>query len=148
MVKKQSGLIKKASHEGKVVDAIHCLLKIPNDKAFEAASVYVGNLTILTFEKLLEKPDQMILEEVVLKVFRSRTPSVIQSLVLIYSKLINGKTDAEKPFEAGEWTNKLTNIVDFLASFSIDNRMGLKILIDKWLLQQSLFRGKYTKIST
>jgi len=26
--------------------------------------------------------------------------------------------------------------------------MGLKILIDKWLLQQSLFRGKYTKIST
>jgi importin-9 len=26
--------------------------------------------------------------------------------------------------------------------------MGLKIIIDKWLLQQSLFRGKYTKIST
>jgi len=26
--------------------------------------------------------------------------------------------------------------------------MGLKILIDKWLLQQSLFRGKYTKIAT
>lgn len=26
--------------------------------------------------------------------------------------------------------------------------MGLKILIDKWLLQQSLFRGKYTKMST
>jgi importin-9 len=26
--------------------------------------------------------------------------------------------------------------------------MGLKILIDKWLLQQSLFRGKYAKIST
>lgn len=26
--------------------------------------------------------------------------------------------------------------------------MGLKILIDKWLLQQSLFRGKFTKIAT
>lgn len=26
--------------------------------------------------------------------------------------------------------------------------MGLKILIDKWLLQQSLFRGKYTKMAT
>lgn len=39
-------------------------------------------------------------------------------------------------------------LVDFLSSFSIENRMGLKILIDKWLLQQSLFRGRYTKIST
>lgn len=26
--------------------------------------------------------------------------------------------------------------------------MGLKILIDKWLLQQSLFRGKHTKTAT
>lgn len=123
------------------------MLKIPSDKAFEAASVYVGNLTILTFDKLLEKPDQSILEEVVLKVFRSRTPSVIQSLVLIYSRLINLTTDSSSPF-TGEWMQKLNNIVDFLASFSIENRMGLKILTDKWLLQQSLFRGKYTKIST
>ena len=40
------------------------------------------------------------------------------------------------------------DLVDFLASFSIENRMGLKILIDKWLLQQSLFRGKHTKTAT
>lgn len=39
-------------------------------------------------------------------------------------------------------------VVDFLSSFSIENRMGLKILIDKWLLQQSLFRGKHTKTAT
>ena len=26
--------------------------------------------------------------------------------------------------------------------------MGLKILVDKWLLQQSLFRGKHTKTAT
>lgn len=57
-------------------------------------------------------------------------------------------TNIKNPFESGEWTQKLNNIIDFLASFSIENRMGLKILTDKWLLQQSLFRGKYTKIST
>jgi hypothetical protein len=34
------------------------LLKIPADKTFEGASVYVGNLILLTFEYLLEKPDQ------------------------------------------------------------------------------------------
>ena len=30
-----------------------------------------------------------ILQEIVLKVFRSRTPSVIQSLVLVYARIIN-----------------------------------------------------------
>lgn len=88
------------------------------------------------------------MQEIVLKVFRSRMPSVIQSLVLVYSRIINSKTEVAQPFQAGEWKDKLKNIVDFLASFSIENRMGLKILVDKWLLQQSLFRGTFTKIST
>lgn len=83
-----------------------------------------------------------------LKVFKSRTPSVIQSLALVYSRMINWKTDPASPFAKGEWETKLKNITDFLASFSIENRMGLKILVDKWLLQQSLFRGNFTKIST
>ena len=43
------------------------------------------------------------MQEVVLKVFKSRTPSVIQSLVLIYSRLINEKTDPKNPFGNGEW---------------------------------------------
>ena len=47
-----------------------------------------------------------------------------------------------------EMQSNVRSVIDFLSSFSIENRMGLKILIDKWLLQQSLFRGKYTKIST
>lgn len=53
MVRKSAALIKEVGYESKVVEAIHSLLKIPSDKAFEAASVYVGNLTILTFDKLL-----------------------------------------------------------------------------------------------
>lgn len=69
-------------------------------------------------------------------------------MVLVYSRMINGKTDPTNPFGKGEWETKLKNMTDFLASFSIENRMGLKILVDKWLLQQSLFRGTYTKIST
>jgi hypothetical protein len=48
----------------------------------------------------------------------------------------------------GEAETRAKEVVDFLSAFSIENRMGLKILIDKWLLQQSLFRGKYTKIAT
>lgn len=50
--------IKEKGYTKYFVEAIHCLLKIPADKTFEAASVYVGNLIILAFDRLLEKPDQ------------------------------------------------------------------------------------------
>jgi hypothetical protein len=53
----------------------------------------------------------------------------------------------EAPFNMN-MQSQIIDLIDFLSSFSIENRMGLKILIDKWLLQQSLFRGRYTKIST
>jgi len=74
------------------VNAVRILLRVPKDKSFESASVYAGNLTVLVFEKLLKKNHNEILQEIVLKVFRSRTPSVIQSLVLVYSRLINNGT--------------------------------------------------------
>jgi hypothetical protein len=46
-------------------------------------------MAIILFEKVLGKKQNEILQEVVLKVFRSRTPSVIQSLVLVYARIIN-----------------------------------------------------------
>lgn len=39
-------------------------------------------------------------------------------------------------------------IVELLSETSIDNRISLKIVLDKWLLQQPLFRGYYTKNTT
>lgn len=36
----------------------------------------------------------------------------------------------------------------FLSETSIDNRISLKIVLDKWLLQQPLFRGTYTRTVT
>lgn len=80
------------------VNAVRILLRVPKDKSFESASIYAGNLTILVFEKLLKKNHNEILQEIVLKVFRSRTPSVIQSLVLVYARLINQGTTQCKFF--------------------------------------------------
>lgn len=57
-------------------------------------------------------------------------PSIIQSLVLIYARLF-----MLIPSE----------LIEFLADTSIDDRISFKILLDKWLLQQALFRGKYTR---
>ena len=128
----------------KLIEVIHSLLEIPKDKTFESASLYAGNLIILTFNNLLNGVvDLEILKKVVMKVFKSRTPSVIQSLILVYARIINSSGDQLVPN-----VQKLTELIDFLASFSIENRMALKILIDKWLLQQSLFRGKHTKCAT
>ena len=55
-------------------------------------------------------------------------PSIVQSLVMVYSRLI-----IKYPNE----------IVSFLSQVSIENRPGLKVLIDKWLLHLPRFSGKY-----
>ena len=78
------------------VNAVRILLRIPKEKSFESASIYAGNLCVLVFEKLLKKNHNEILQEIVLKVFKSRTPSVIQSLVLVYSRLIDQGTTQGK----------------------------------------------------
>jgi importin-9 len=57
-------------------------------------------------------------------------PSIVQSLVLVYSRLI-----IKYPNE----------IISFLSQVSIENRAGLKVLIDKWLLHLPRFSGKYYK---
>jgi hypothetical protein len=104
----------------RVVGAIRNLLKIPADKSFESASVYVGNLVILVSDKLLKRLHYEILQEVVLKIFKSRTPSVIQSLVLIYARIINEYTTVDNVFSlTGDMESNIRNIVDFLSSFSI-----------------------------
>lgn len=57
-------------------------------------------------------------------------PSVVQSMVLVYSRLILLYPE---------------DILEFLNTFTVENRVGLKVLIDKWLLHQPLFKGKYFK---
>lgn len=71
--------------------------------------------------------------DVVKKIYKTRMPSIVQSLVLIFARLIH--------FHPKE-------IVELLSETSIDNRISLKIVLDKWLLQQPLFRGYYTKNTT
>ena len=55
-------------------------------------------------------------------------PSIVQSLVMVYCRLI-----IKYPNE----------IISFLSQVSIENRAGLKVLIDKWLLHLPRFSVKY-----
>lgn len=70
---------------------------------------------------------------VIEKIYKCRIPSIVQSLVIVYARLIQ---------------SNLNEIIGFLSETSVNNRISLKILLDKWLLHQPLFRGKYVKNTT
>jgi importin-9 len=74
------------------------------------------------------KIDITILEAIVKRIYRAKMPSIVQSLVVVFSRFLN-----LFPKE----------ILKFLTSIQVENRVGLKVLIDKWLLHQPLFRGSY-----
>lgn len=99
----------------------------------ENSLLHLGYLIIITFNKLIPSVDTEILFEVIKKVYKARMPSIVQSLVLIFAKLI-----VLHPHE----------ILSFLTDTSHESRISLKILLDKWLLHQPLFRGKLTVSTT
>jgi importin-9 len=75
---------------------------------------------IQVIHKVQPKIDTSLLMCVVQKIYKSRMPSIVQSLILIIARLVQ--------------TNP-KQIVQFLSETSIDNRISLKIVLDKWLLQ-------------
>jgi hypothetical protein len=99
----------------------------------EATAVFLGNFIIQIFTKLSPKIDTDILMGVVEKIYKCRIPSIVQSLVLVFARLFHSNLD---------------KIIEFLSETSVNNRISLKILLDKWLLHQPLFRGKYAKNAT
>lgn len=114
-----------------IIKVIYKLLEVPKNSQLEGCALLSGNLVMITFNNLMNgKADPEILKQIVYKLYRSRIPSIVQGLVLVYARLIQ--------------TNPM-DMVNFLASYSYENKMALKILIDKWLLQQPIFRGKSTK---
>ena len=86
----------------------------------EQAALMLGGLIIYIFHRIEPKIDTNLLMSVVWKIYKSRMPSIVQTLVLIFARLI-----LSNPNE----------IVTFLTDTSIDNRISLKIVLDKWLLQ-------------
>jgi hypothetical protein len=99
----------------------------------EATAVFLGNFIIQIFSKISPKIDTDILMGIVEKIRKCRIPTIVQSLVLVYARLFH--TNADK-------------IIGFLVETSVNNKLSLKVLLDKWLLHQPLFRGNYAKNTT
>lgn len=96
----------------------------------ESGMLYIGNVIAQYFNHVERKIEVQVLEAIVRRIYKAKMPSIVQSLILNFSRfLINFPKD----------------ILMFLTKFQVENKVGLKILIDKWLLHQPLFRGKFFK---
>lgn len=122
--------IKKKKVTKKILEVAKKMLKPETN---ESTAVFLGNFIIQIFSKISPKIDTDILMGIVEKVRKCRIPTIVQSLVLVYSRLIH--TNAEK-------------IITFLSETSVNDKLSLKVLLDKWLLHQPLFRGNYAKNTT
>jgi hypothetical protein len=94
----------------------------------ESGLNYVGNMVAQYYAHIDGKIDISILEAIVNRIYRAKMPSIVQSLVIVFARFFN-----LFPKE----------ILKFLTTIQVENRVGLKVLIDKWLLHQPLFRGNY-----
>ena len=107
-------------------DIIRVCKKLLQPETNEQAAICLGNLIIQVIHKIQPRIDTSLLMAVVKKIYKSRMPSIVQSLVLVFARLIQ-----TYPKE----------IIKELSETVIDNRRNLKIVLDKWFLQQALFRG-------
>ena len=97
---------------------------------YENSMLYLGNVICQFFFHIENKIIPNLLENIVKRIYKAKMPSIVQSLILVYSRFI-----VKYPIDT----------LNFLISIQVENRVGLKVLIDKWLLHQPLFRGKYFK---
>ena len=97
---------------------------------YENSLLFLGNVICQYFYHIENKIIPNILENIVKRIYKAKMPSIVQSLILVYSRFI-----VKFPIDT----------INFLTTIQVENRVGLKVLIDKWLLHQPLFRGKYFK---
>jgi hypothetical protein len=92
--------------------------------------LFLGNVITQYFTHVERKLEIFVLENIVRRIYKVKMPSIVQSLILVFSRLINLYPK---------------DILAYLTSIQVENKVGLKVLIDKWLLHQPLFRGNYLK---
>ncbi len=106
------------------------LMRLFDPTLMESGLLYVGNSIAQYFFHVEQQIIPTVLEAIVRRVYRAKMPSIVQSLVIVFARFIN-----KFPIDT----------ISFLTSIQVENRVGLKVLIDKWLLHQPLFRGNYFK---
>ena len=116
--------------ENQVTLILNVINRYFDPNLLESSMLFIGNVISQFFFHLENKIVPTILENIVRRIYKAKMPSIVQSLILVYSRFL---------------TKFPIDTLNFLVSIQVENRVGLKVLIDKWLLHQPLFRGKYFK---
>lgn len=108
--------------------------KLLNPKETEILSNYIGNIVMITIEKIDQSSSNIELLTLALsKMVKCTLPSTLQGLALLFSRFI---------------IRSPNDVLSYLTNAQIDTRMGLKVLMDRWLLHQPKFIGRLTKNTT
>lgn len=99
----------------------------------EAGALNLGYYILNIFSKLSPQIDQDLLIGCMNKLYRCKMPSVVQGFVLVFARLIHSYS---------------SEIISFLSNLTVERRVALKVLLDKWLIHQPLIRGRYSKNCT
>lgn len=99
----------------------------------ESCAVHLGYFMVQLFARVSPRVDEDLLVGCLGKVHRSKMPSIVQGIVLVFARLVHSHS---------------SEIIGFMSNVSLERRVGLKVLLDKWLIHQPLIRGKYTKNAT
>ncbi|ORX95566.1 ARM repeat-containing protein [Basidiobolus meristosporus CBS 931.73] len=116
---------------------VQFIAKLLHPSQSESAALFVGDLIAKLIQKGGDRLSPIIpdlLKAVTLRLAEAQTSTFVQSLVLVFAHLIHINADT---------------VVDFLASFDINGKNGLDILMQAWCDNCEFFSGFYAiKVST
>lgn len=124
---------KEILEKGNVDKIIDTTLILLDPYKNEAGALHLGYFVVNIFSKLSPQIDQDLLIGCMNKLYRCKMPSVVQGFVLVFARLIHSYS---------------SEIIGFLSSLTVERRVALKVLLDKWLIHQPLIRGRYSKNCT
>ena len=115
--------------------------RLLNPKEVEVLSYYVGNILMILFEKVrpahqMPKNDihNELLRKLVTKLTKCMLPSTVQGIALLFSRY---------------FITNFEEMANFLKVLVIGGtKVGLKVVMDRWLLHQPRFIGRLTKNAT
>lgn len=105
-------ILKRAIEEKVVETAVSLLNPLKN----EAGALSLGYLIVQIFCKISPKVDEDLLIGCLNKLHRTKMPSIVQGLVLVFARLIHSHSH---------------EILSFLANLTIERRSAIKVLLDK-----------------
>ena len=123
-------IVNQCSNKEIVLLAYQTLVKLSIPSNSEAQATHIGSLALALYQLKAEYRNSQFIEMIIRKLDRCALPSVVQGIIIFFSVIIE---------QNGE------DIIVFLSDFHFLGKIGLKLLLDKWIMHQPKFIGPRVK---